>query len=111
MDALSLFPLDCFFLAGAAVEAAAEEPNPKPGDELPGFLAEVLEPEVVSSSAEESCWDLMEILVGLGLGGVWRRRQGLLVVKDEEDDDGCSISAIFSLVSLDFFSLVIYHFM
>lgn len=41
--------------------------------------------------------------MGLGCGGVWMGREGLLVVKDEDDDGGLSISAIFSSVGLDFY--------
>lgn len=74
------------------MEAAAEAPNPEPGDEFPGFLVEGV------SSVGESCWDLMRRIVGLGCVCVWRR-WGLMVVKDDDDDGGgCRISAIFSLL-------------
>lgn len=80
------------------MEAAAEAPNPEPGDEFPGFLVEG------ASSAEESCCDLMRRVVGLVCVCVWRR-WGLMVVKDDDDDDGggCRISAIFSLLVSFFF--------
>lgn len=64
------------------MEVADTEPNPEPDDKIVGFLGGV---SSGGGFEEESCWDLMDRLAVLGWDYVWRRRWGLLMVRDERE--------------------------